>query len=37
MPDFKFFLSSVGTSSFCFFDVLGAHLTKNGAHSRHCD
>jgi len=29
MPDFKFSLSSVGTSSFYFLDMHGAHLTKN--------
>jgi len=28
MPDFKFCLSCVGTSSFYFLDLHGAHLTK---------
>jgi len=28
MPDFKFFLSWAGTSSFYFLDMHGAHLTK---------
>jgi len=36
MPDFKLFLSLVGTSSLYFLNMHGTHLTKNGAHSTHC-
>jgi len=35
MPDFKFFLSGVGTFSFYFLDMHGTHLTKNMGHNRH--
>jgi len=36
MPDFEFFLNRVGTSSFYFLGMHGAHLTKNEAKSTHC-
>jgi len=35
MPDIKFFLSRVGTSSFYFLDVHGAHLTQKMGHTQH--
>jgi len=35
MPNFKFFLSLVGNSSFYFLDMHGAHLTKNMGHIQH--
>jgi len=35
MPDFKLFISSVGTSSFYFLDMYGAHLTKKMGHTQH--
>jgi len=35
MPSFKFFLSLVGTCSFYFLDMHGAHLTEKMGHTQH--